>query len=46
MKLFRWAVVKLFGAPVCVQCDVYNINCIGRCGMTASERIQVYIERG
>ena len=44
-KLLRWLAAKLFGPPVCPACSVYQINCIGTCGLSAEERERAYIGR-
>ncbi len=44
-KVFRSALVRLFGAPHCGGCDIH-LNCPRlRCALSAVERKRVFIER-
>lgn len=37
--------MKIFGDPLCGGCVAYQINCIGRCGLSKEQRIQHYLKK-
>ena len=46
IRLLRRLLVKIAGPPVCRSCAKWGFTCIRRCGMTAAERRQLFVDTG
>jgi len=46
MIALRRFLVWLVGVPVCHACAINGLDCVGHCGKTDQERIDLYLFRG